>query len=314
VISLSKINFGGNGSSAGARIFSAGISATAMGMLIWLALRSDKAHAAWWTEAGLLLIAGLTSGLVMARQLRYWSQPTKELAELIERARQGEIAIEELSTVQGGVAQLVPAIQEVLRDLKRERAQQYGIEDELKQRVAGKTNALERELGALKAKASRDGLTGLFNRRMLDETLPKLIEKSLAEGTDLCVLMMDVDYFKLLNDTRGHAAGDEFLKSLGQLIRSAIRPEDYAFRCGGDEFVILLPGAGKGHGELVASRLSSIADAFVKPMRCEKPPRISVGIGTLSDVGERGAGELMKVADAALYAVKAERKSLRMAG
>jgi diguanylate cyclase (GGDEF)-like protein len=297
-----------------ARLLSGAISIGAMGVLLWLALRSDKARAEWWTELGLLLLVGLMSCLVAARQSRFWALPTRQLAEMIDAARQGEIAIDELSNVQGGVAQLVPAIQEVLRDLKRERAQIAGMDNEMKMRVAGRTSALERELGALKAKATRDGLTGLFNRRMLDETLPKLLEQALTGGRDLCVLMLDVDYFKLLNDTRGHAAGDEFLKSLGQLIRSSIRPEDYAFRCGGDEFVVLLPGAGKGHGEGVASRLRSIADAFVKPMRCEKPPRVSVGIAALSDVGEKRAGELMKVADAALYAVKAERKSLRKAG
>jgi len=71
---------------------------------------------------------------------------------------------------------------------------------------------------------------------MLDQYLPQMVEKCRGAENRSSVLMIDVDHFKLLNDTLGHAAGDDFLRDIGQIIQSTIRDQDAAFRCGGDEF------------------------------------------------------------------------------
>src|SRR5206468_3832062 len=108
--------------------------------------------------------------------------------------------------------------------------------------------------------ATRDPLTGLHNRRLLDQYLPRAIETCREKGDDLAVLAIDVDHFKKLNDAMGHAAGDALLRDIGRLIRSTVRAQDAAFRCGGDEFVIVLPGAGAEAAEAMARRLAWLFD------------------------------------------------------
>lgn len=89
--------------------------------------------------------------------------------------------------------------------------------------------------------AIRDGLTGLFNRRYLDETLVRDLSRAKREGYALAVVMLDIDHFKRVNDTYGHAAGDEVLKAIAKLLRSGARESDVVCRYGGEEFLIALP-------------------------------------------------------------------------
>ncbi len=93
----------------------------------------------------------------------------------------------------------------------------------------------------LAEQAVRDPLTGLYNRRYLDETLDREVARARREGSPLSVVMLDVDHFKKLNDAYGHQAGDEVLKSLAELLRQDTRTEDVACRYGGEEFLVLLP-------------------------------------------------------------------------
>ncbi len=93
----------------------------------------------------------------------------------------------------------------------------------------------------LAEQAVRDPLTGLYNRRYLDETLEREVARARREGHPLSVVMLDVDHFKRLNDSYGHQAGDEVLKALGELLRDDTRAEDVACRYGGEEFLVLLP-------------------------------------------------------------------------
>jgi diguanylate cyclase (GGDEF)-like protein/PAS domain S-box-containing protein len=94
----------------------------------------------------------------------------------------------------------------------------------------------------LAEQAVRDSMTGLYNRRYLDETLDREVARARREGHPLSVVMIDVDHFKKLNDSYGHQAGDEVLKSLAEMLRQNTRTEDVACRYGGEEFLVLLPG------------------------------------------------------------------------
>ena len=93
----------------------------------------------------------------------------------------------------------------------------------------------------LRHQAIRDVLTGLFNRRYLQETLEREIHRSQRQQTSLGVIMLDVDNFKIFNDTYGHEAGDRLLAVLGRYLKSSIRTEDIACRYGGEEFTLILP-------------------------------------------------------------------------
>src|SRR6187200_1774560 len=99
-------------------------------------------------------------------------------------------------------------LQDLLREIRQQRCEIATLKDEMRQRVAQRTDALERTIGTLRHQATRDPLTGLFNRRFLDQYLPQVVQRSTSQGMDVAVLMCDLDHFKLLNDTLGHAAGD----------------------------------------------------------------------------------------------------------
>jgi diguanylate cyclase (GGDEF)-like protein len=263
------------------------------------------------TSFGLMVLLGgvsLASGCWGAiRRWRDYQLPLNRLVKLLPQARVNEVPIEELGSIKGGLSPLVPLIQDLLADLRRERVQNTILQEEIRQRVANRTDALERTIGSLKQQATRDVLTGLSNRRALETQLPALFKQCKLSGSDLVVLMIDVDYFKTLNDTLGHAAGDELLKQIGQLIRSSIRQTDYAFRCGGDEFVIVLPGASPTVGRNLSERLRSLVDGLAKTLRVPRAPRLSIGLASMNLTNAAGEQELLAEADKALYAVKAAR-------
>jgi len=254
----------------------------------------------------LVTVAGLGFGAFQRYKL--WTRPMRMMGELVEQIRRGELPVDEILQVEGVPAVLVPVLHDLLRDLRKQRAEIQQLKTEMSQKIANRTDALERQLGSVREKASRDALTGLHNRRMLDETLPRLVARCAAEQKMLTVLMIDVDYFKQLNDTLGHAAGDELLRSIGQIIRSAIRGTDMAFRCGGDEFVILMADTNQAAGAGLAERLIALVDALTKTIHVQKPPRLSIGISQFGDDLSCTAAELLEAADKALYEVKAKRK------
>jgi diguanylate cyclase (GGDEF)-like protein/PAS domain S-box-containing protein len=155
----------------------------------------------------------------------------------------------------------------------------------------------------LRSQAIRDPLTGLFNRRYLEETLERELNRVKRQGTSLGVIMMDLDHFKEYNDTFGHSAGDELLSALGILLKSQVRGEDIACRYGGEEFLLILPGASL---EIALERAESLHQA-VKEMHQHhqglKPTSLSLGVAVYPDHGDTG-GQLIRSADAALYQAK----------
>jgi diguanylate cyclase (GGDEF)-like protein len=262
-----------------------------------------------------VLILFVLTGILLAtggavHLMRHWITPVRRLRAGLEEIRDGRLPIDQLPTDVGGLSPLTPVLADLLRQLRQQKAERAKLSLEMNHRVAQRTDALERVVATLRTQSTRDVLTGLYNRRMLDLSLDKLIERCGADQTPLCVLMIDVDDFKLLNDTLGHHAGDAMLRATGQLIRSSIREQDLAFRCGGDEFVIVLPGVSCEHAQSVARRLAELVDALVKPLEVPRKPRLSIGIAMLAEVGPTASSDdLLKAADRQLYSTKAARKS-----
>ncbi len=287
------------------------LSATALAWLGRLLVVRDPVQGAWTLQVMLAVAAFLAGCWGAADRYRTWTIPTRRLLDLLPRVHRGESPIEQLLEIDGGPRVLVPMIQEILRELRQQRTVIAELEAEMRQRVANRTDALERTIGSLRQQATRDALTGLFNRRFLDQYLNQCVQRHVKDRKNLCVLMIDVDHFKLLNDTLGHAAGDDLLKAIGQLIRSAIRGEDVGFRCGGDEFVVLLPESTVQAGNALAERLTSLVDALVKTLKVSTLPRVSVGLASLRDCENPTPDTMMKAADRALYDVKKSRRSSR---
>ena len=160
----------------------------------------------------------------------------------------------------------------------------------------------------LREQSSRDPLTGLFNRRYMEESLDREIRRAAREGYGLGILMADLDHFKELNDAFGHAAGDEVLRRIGRFLAAAVRGEDIACRFGGEEFVVILPKAsldrhatpcGGAARRNQGAPHSTNRRACTRPRRCRSAwPRIrstDLGRGAhprrrLGDVSRQGAG------------------------
>lgn len=157
-----------------------------------------------------------------------------------------------------------------------------------------------RQLRRLQSLATRDGLTGLYNHRFFFDFLDKEFSKLVREGGSISVLMLDIDQFKELNDSWGHLAGDEVLRTVAALLADSVRNHDYIFRYGGEEFAIVLPNSGAVAAEKVARRAHEKVRSH--PFRYGRVT-ISVGWSIYPDVAKDRI-QLVEQADAALYAAK----------
>ncbi|HEY7130921.1 MAG TPA: diguanylate cyclase [Candidatus Limnocylindrales bacterium] len=164
--------------------------------------------------------------------------------------------------------------------------------------------------GEARALADRDPLTGFFNHRSLHERFGQEAVRARRVHRPLGLLMLDLDDFKLVNDTFGHLLGDEVLRWTSDVIRRTLRASDIPARYGGDEFAILLPDADPEETERTAERLieAFAAGAFCHDGRLTVPIGVSVGTATFPADG-RTAAELIAVADAGLYRMKRSRRS-----
>lgn len=176
----------------------------------------------------------------------------------------------------------------VFRRMKRERSEKQ---------------ELRRKLSQL---ATTDPLTGLPNRRRLEEILDDTIRRARATDRPCCLVMVDVDHFKALNDTLGHVAGDEVLKELGSVMRRHLRVRDVLARYGGEEFAVVMIDTGLEEALRIAERLRQLVQSF--PFHGEHvlpngEMTISAGLAPLT-AAMRTPVDLIRAADQALYAAK----------
>jgi diguanylate cyclase (GGDEF)-like protein/PAS domain S-box-containing protein len=157
----------------------------------------------------------------------------------------------------------------------------------------------------LKLQSQTDALTGLLNHGAIFERLEQEVERAQRHARHLSLTVLDIDDFKLLNDSYGHPAGDEILRRLAVLLADTTRVADVLGRHGGDEFMLILPETDPaGAAELVARLTAALADAlYVAPNGTQVPIRTSVGIASLPDDANDLNG-LVALADANLYAAK----------
>lgn len=158
---------------------------------------------------------------------------------------------------------------------------------------------------ALRNRSVRDPLTKLFNRRYLEETLTRELSNARRNGHSLSVIMIDIDHFKKYNDNHGHDAGDFVLVEIAELVASKLRAGDIACRYGGEELVLVMPGAPK---EIAATRAEYLRESIEKHEFAYRGKSllgvtVSAGIAELPSSGDTPA-LLMKAADAALYRAK----------
>jgi diguanylate cyclase (GGDEF)-like protein/PAS domain S-box-containing protein len=168
--------------------------------------------------------------------------------------------------------------------------------------------AREDELLAL---AMTDALTGLANRRAFDEALEREWQRTLREGSQMSLLLLDLDHFKSFNDTYGHQVGDDCLRAVATAVRTSVRASDFACRYGGEEIVVILPGTDAAGAFKAAESLRLAIEALALP-HVGKPAdgdRLTASIGVATAVSRDGGTvrlpeALLIAADAALYKAK----------
>ncbi len=158
---------------------------------------------------------------------------------------------------------------------------------------------------ALRTQSVRDALTGLYNRRYLEEVLDREVRRASRAAQSLGVLMIDLDHFKRFNDTYGHDAGDAVLREIAVSLTKGIRAEDFVCRFGGEEFVVILPTADLAASSMRAERLRSKVKelTILHQGRSMGMITISIGVAAFPEHG-MSPKELMAAADAALYEAK----------
>ncbi|MCI4355084.1 MAG: diguanylate cyclase [Thermoplasmata archaeon] len=183
------------------------------------------------------------------------------------------------------------------------------------EQLKAKTEELERLNASLRDIADRDGLTGLHNHRYFREVLNRETARSARHGNPFSVIMLDVDGFKQFNDSFGHLAGDEALKTVANVLRNCSRASSVAARYGGEEFVVLVPEVDKTAAVVVAQRIcTEIRHSVTLDPSSAEPRRftVSLGVAGFPEDGSDPNG-LLENADRALYAAKRAGRDRAMA-
>src|SRR5262245_28585058 len=256
----------------------------------------EKDLSGWaWTLALVVVLA--TSGITYA--LAVWRLlPLLDLAEGARRLASGEAAVrvDPRHSVHE-VHALATSFNHMARRL-----------DESYQELDRRHRELNRANEVLEQLSATDGLTGLFNHRHFQSQLARETRQTDRSGASLCLVLADVDDFKLLNDRLGHAVGDRVLQEIAKAMEGQIRRTDYLARYGGEEFVLLLPQTALEGGLALAEKVRGAVEALDVPVAGpEGRVQVTVSIGLAAYAGEPET--MFEAADRALYEAKAAGKN-----
>lgn len=176
----------------------------------------------------------------------------------------------------------------------------------------GSPQWLQALVDALVELSSRDALTGLANRRSFDLALGREVDRVARSGEPALLLSLDIDHFKRVNDTWGHAAGDEVLKTVARVLQETVRPMDLVARVGGEEFAIILPNCPEAFGETVAERLRRKVQGTSIAVAPGRHVQVTVSIGgAFAAPWVRSSGALWgERADLQLYRAKSAGRNV----
>ncbi|HOW70338.1 MAG TPA: diguanylate cyclase [Phycisphaerae bacterium] len=229
--------------------------------------------------------------------MRYIVRPLNKLALTARQIAEGTTDARADVRSQNEIGQLARAFNLMTDRVMQSRRDLLKLNSELEARVEARTRELE-EL------ASRDPLTGLYNRRHFNEVVVRQFAAAQRYGADLTCLMFDLDHFKEINDRLGHRAGDEILILLAHSISSQLRTSDLAARFGGDEFIALLPQTSSAAATSLANRIKREFTLNVANSFPAAPATLSIGAASLFATHTDSPEALIHEADVALYCAK----------
>jgi len=192
-----------------------------------------------------------------------------------------------------------------IEELKAARSELQELNNLLDSRVKERTRALEEANRLLESLSTTDALTGINNRRNFDRELNREIRRSLRYDSPLSLIMLDIDLFKIVNDTHGHLFGDEVLKTIGLILKKSLRSHDICARYGGEEFVVLLPETTAQEAFAAAEKIRQIvSDTTVRFEQSESKVTVSAGLAQYNPAAMPEDKKLVDAADKALYEAK----------
>ncbi|OOH78979.1 GGDEF domain-containing protein [Pseudomonas fluorescens] len=250
------------------------------------------------------VFAALLFGLVAYYLALYLSRPIEQLARSARQVQNQQPGAQfPLQHPVLEIAQLGQSIDAMTQSLLGKERELQEANASLEATVAQRTLALTQANAELLSLATHDSLTGVYNRRRFDEKLTEYTLLFRRTGRPFSLLLIDADHFKRINDTHGHAVGDEVLQQLAQLIQSSLRTTDFVARYGGEEFAVLLPEiAQPDTPEVVAEKIrAAVAEADFPAVG---NVTVSIGVG-LADPADNNHSALIKRADQQLYQAKA---------
>jgi diguanylate cyclase (GGDEF)-like protein len=207
--------------------------------------------------------------------------------------------------VRGGVATAIAAgIVIIIFGMARQ-----SLTTRAERRLRQEIDQLSAQIDGLVSQVGRDPLTGLLNHRAIHERLEQEIERARADGASLAVALVDVDNFKIINDRRGHQAGDRVLRAISSILIASCRGADVAARYAGDEFMLIFPGLDEAHAATVCERIVTEVRRINRYLNLGQDLDVTLSVGVA--VGHRwseGALKIIGVADAAMYDAKESGK------
>ncbi len=275
--------------------------ATTLGVS-WIGLR-------WSPPAAALVLLALGVSLLFsalaARVTAAIVKPVEALAEGARHVSQGRFDLELPGTERADeIGLLTRTFNDMLHELRRN---QLEIE-RTNQQLMGSNQDLRTANEVLAQLSITDGLTKLHNHRSFQDHLTHEIKRADRLREPLCILLIDIDDFKSLNDRLGHAAGDEVLVQIALIMSASVRESDLLARYGGEEFVVLAANADLPGATMLAEKIrTSVSEASTVVGDAMRPTRITVSIGVARYGGSRK--QFFRDADRALYSAKAEGKN-----
>jgi diguanylate cyclase (GGDEF)-like protein len=259
----------------------------------------------------LVLIVGVILALLLLFFAGLSRHKTKKMiATLVAALRDvglGKFDVEVKQTARGELSELVRAFNETTHTLSESRDRLNSYQRSLEERVNERTRELNIATARVIQVAQTDALTSLPNRVLVMRRLEDAIKRASKDTTRVAVLFIDLDFFKTVNDSHGHEAGDALLRSVAERLKTAVRPEDLVARFGGDEFIVLLTRLEFQTAETVAAETAQrLLDTLSEPYLiagARISGNASIGMATYP-VDARTAPELIKHADLAMYSAK----------
>jgi len=258
-----------------------------------------------YTAVGVFALSLLVAFLLSSRMQKVVTEPILTLALMARRiSQERDYSLRAEKSSRDEIGRLVDDFNDMLEQIQSRDRELYLVNEKLEEKVNRRTRELTELTKQLEHQAYHDALTGLANRITFDNDLRLAIEQKHRHEGQLAILFLDLDRFKIINDTLGHAAGDELLKEVAERFKGCVRKSDTLARLGGDEFAILLFDLDHTNTALTVAR--KLAETIAKPLHVvghDLSLSTSIGISVYPDDGS-DADALIKNADTAMYRSK----------